>query len=326
MTDATVTELHPSPVKGGETRRAKDPTSAQRQARFRKKRKAVVTVASSAPPATIARSAASPLKGKAIQAVTAPRNGGTAIDVAAYGAAIALAGAPAFFSVKGMVTLFPGAPLAIVGMAATMEASKLIAAGWLARRWRSTAWIWRGILITLVAGLAVINATGVYAQLVAAHVGERGAAVAGLETQNATLAARIDVQAHAVADIDARVAQIDATISEATRRGKTNTALSAMEATEERPRQPRRRAQTRGRYIGSLEGGTRQGGRQGQGGGIGGGANSVRSRIARRQWGQRTGDSVADGVDLRPAGDCFDGRGVGAAVTARCSACQSTVA
>jgi len=246
MTDATVTELHPSPVKGGETRRAKDPTSAQRQARFRKKRKAVVTVASSAPPATIARSAASPLKGKAIQAVTAPRNGGTAIDVAAYGAAIALAGAAAFFSVKGMVTLFPGAPLAIVGMAATMEASKLIAAGWLARRWRSTAWIWRGILITLVAGLAVINATGVYAQLVAAHVGERGAAVAGLETQNATLAARIDVQAHAVADIDARVAQIDATISEATRRGKTNTALSAMEATEERPRQPRRRAQTRG--------------------------------------------------------------------------------
>src|SRR6266851_4768887 len=229
MTDATVTELHPSPVKGGETRRAKDPTSAQRQARFRKKRKAVVTVASSAPPATIARSAASPLKGKAIQAVTAPRNGGTAIDVAAYGAAIALAGAAAFFSVKGMVTLF--------------------------------------------AGLAVINATGVYAQLVAAHVGERGAAVAGLETQNATLAARIDVQAHAVADIDARVAQIDATISEATRRGKTNTALSAMEATEERPRQPRRRAQTRGRYIGSLEGGTRQGGRQGQGGGIGGGAN-----------------------------------------------------
>ncbi len=80
MTDANVTELHPSPEKGGETRRAKDPTSAQRQARFRKKRKAVVTVAPSAPPATIARSATSPRKGKGIQAVTAPRNGGAAID------------------------------------------------------------------------------------------------------------------------------------------------------------------------------------------------------------------------------------------------------
>src|SRR5260221_13327689 len=35
-----------------------------------------------------------------------------------------------------------------------------------------------------------------------AHAGERGAAVAGLETQDATLAARIEVAAHTVADLD----------------------------------------------------------------------------------------------------------------------------
>jgi hypothetical protein len=92
------------------------------------------------------------------------------------------------------------------------------------------AYIWRLVLVALVAGLALINATGVYAQLVAAHVGERGAAMSVIETQGAALIARIDVQAHAVADLDARVAQIDATIAEATRRGRTNTALAAMEA------------------------------------------------------------------------------------------------
>src|SRR5260370_12782874 len=48
MSDATVTELRPSPAKGEGTRRPKDPTSAQRQARFRKKRNAVVTVAPNA--------------------------------------------------------------------------------------------------------------------------------------------------------------------------------------------------------------------------------------------------------------------------------------
>ena len=53
-------------------------------------------------------------------------------------------------------------------------------------------------LVALIAGLAVINATGVYAQL--AHVGERGAAQLAIETQDAALAARIDVQAHAVAE------------------------------------------------------------------------------------------------------------------------------
>jgi hypothetical protein len=40
---------------------------------------------------------------------------------------------------------------------------------------RGTAGVWRPVLV--VAGLAIINAAGVYAQLVADHVGERGAAL-----------------------------------------------------------------------------------------------------------------------------------------------------
>jgi hypothetical protein len=62
------------------------------------------------------------------------------IDVAAYVAAIVLAGAAAFFSIKGMVVLFPGASLAVVVMAFAMEGAKLVTAGWLARRSRVTAW------------------------------------------------------------------------------------------------------------------------------------------------------------------------------------------
>ena len=158
----------------------------------------------------------------------APRRRGSA-DGLAYLAAIALATVAALFSVKGMTVLFPGAPVAIVTMATTMEAAKLITTGWLSRRWRSTAWVWRTVLIAFVAGLAVINGTGVYSQLVAAHVGETGAALASQETQAAELAARIEVASHAVADLDARVAQIDSAIAEATRRGRTNSALAAME-------------------------------------------------------------------------------------------------
>jgi hypothetical protein len=81
-----------------------------------------------------------------------------------------------------------------------------------------------------VAGLAIINAIGVYAQLVAPHVGERGTALAGLETQDGALAARIEVATHNVSDLDRRLGQIDSAIEEAAKRGKTNTALSAMEA------------------------------------------------------------------------------------------------
>jgi hypothetical protein len=104
-----------------------------------------------------------------------------------------------------------------------------VTAGWLAWRWRVTTWFSRLALVMLVAGLAVINAAGVYAQLVAAHVGDRGAARSAIETQDAAFAARIEVAGHNVADLDRRFGQIDLAIETAATRGKTNTALSAIE-------------------------------------------------------------------------------------------------
>jgi hypothetical protein len=114
-----------------------------------------------------------------------------------------------------MVVLFPGAPLSVIAMSIAMESAKLVTAGWLARRWRVTAWIWRTVLVALVAGLAVINATGVYARLVQAHVGTRAVAISSVQAADAALAARIDAQQHTVADIDRRLAQIDGAIDEA---------------------------------------------------------------------------------------------------------------
>jgi hypothetical protein len=80
-----------------------------------------------------------------------------------------------------------------------------------------------------VAGLAAINAAGVYAQPVAAHVGERGAAQSAIETQDATIAARIEVATGRVAALDKQIAAIDNAIAEATKRGRTNAAVSVME-------------------------------------------------------------------------------------------------
>jgi hypothetical protein len=167
-------------------------------------------------------------RGKVITVADGAPN--ASIDVAAYVAALVLAGAAAFFSIKGMVVLFPGASLAVVVMAFAMEGAKLVA-GWLAQRWRVTAPFCGALpFAALVAGLAVINATGVYAQLVAAHVGERGPATSAIEMQDAALAVRVEVAAHAVADLDRRLGQIDSTIEEAAKRSRTTTALTAIEA------------------------------------------------------------------------------------------------
>jgi MarR family len=153
----------------------------------------------------------------------------TAIDAFAYTAAIGLAAVAGYFSIRGMTVLFPGAPTAIVVMGVAMEAGKLATVAWLARHWRASSWTVRNVLGALVFTIAAINAAGVYSQLIAAHIGEHTAAVSAVGVQESGLDARMEMQAHAVADLDARIAQIDAAIAEATKRGRTAAALNIIE-------------------------------------------------------------------------------------------------
>jgi len=163
--------------------------------------------------------------------VHAPPAPGTGlIDVLAYAVAVTLAGTAAYFSIRGMIVLFPGAPTAIVVMGSAMEAAKLVTVAFLARQWRHMGRLSRAVIVTLVAGLAAINAAGVYSQLVAAHLGDRMSATSTVETEAAALAARTEVQSQTVADLDRRLGQIDSAIAEMVKRGRTAGALDAIGA------------------------------------------------------------------------------------------------
>jgi hypothetical protein len=146
----------------------------------------------------------------------------------AYAVAIGLAACAAWFSIRGMVVLFPGAPLSVVVMAIAMESAKLVAAGWLAGAWRQVPWIFRGILMALIAGLAAINAAGTFSQLTSAHVGDRVMTAATRTMQATELDSRIEVAAGKLVDLDHRIAAIDGIISGAAQRGRANTAAAIM--------------------------------------------------------------------------------------------------
>ena len=152
------------------------------------------------------------------------------VNVLAYVVAVALAGIAAYFSIRGMIVLFPGAPTAIVVMGVAMEAAKLVTVAFLAHQWRLLGGLSRAVLVTLVAGLAAINAAGVYSQLVAAHFGDRIAATSAVETEASALAAKTEVQTQTVADLDRRVGQIDSAIAEMVKRGRAAGALEAIGA------------------------------------------------------------------------------------------------
>ena len=161
------------------------------------------------------------------RAATRPRRVAL-VDVLAYAVAVGLAGCAAWFSLKGLAVLFPGAPIAIVVMGSMMEAAKLVACGWLARNWRQVPYSFRGILMALIAGLAVINAGGTFSQLTAAHVGDRAMTAATRTMQGVDLDQRIEVAAGKLNDLDRRIAAIDGIVAGAAQRGWANTAASIM--------------------------------------------------------------------------------------------------
>jgi transposase-like protein/uncharacterized coiled-coil protein SlyX len=176
-----------------------------------------------APPATMAAAMAVTVSPPAAVPVA-----GRLANCTAYAAAGALATVAAYFSVSGMIEIFPGAPVAVVGLAGTMEASKLVTAGWLARHWRTTGALLRAVLLTLVAGLATINAAGVYGRLVEAHVGVTVAASSSIGERIGALDARLEAQAKTVAGLDQRIGEIDGAIGKLTEKGRATTALNAM--------------------------------------------------------------------------------------------------
>jgi hypothetical protein len=147
-------------------------------------------------------------------------------------AALALAAVAAYFSVAGMAEIFPGDPLAVMVLAGTMEAGKLVIAGWLAAHWRRTNWKMRTVLMALVAGLALINAAGVFGKLVEAHVSVAATSRSGVTERIEALDARVKAQSGVVADLDGRIAQIDRAVDESTRLGRVTRAINI--ATQQR--------------------------------------------------------------------------------------------
>ena len=147
-------------------------------------------------------------------------------------AALALATVAAYFSVAGMAEIFPGDPVAVMVLAGTMEAGKLVIAGWLAAHWRRTNWKMRTVLMALVAGLALINAAGVFGKLVEAHVSVAATSRSGVTERIEALDARVKAQSAAVADLDSRIAQIDRAMDESTRLGRVTRAINI--ATQQR--------------------------------------------------------------------------------------------
>jgi hypothetical protein len=148
--------------------------------------------------------------------------------VAAYLTALALALIAAWFSVRGMVVLFPGDPMSARVLGVGLEVGKIVSVGLMAAFWRRLGWGLRIVLFVLFCGCEFLNASGVFGQLVIAHLHKNAVAEATFERSDAEANSRIEVAQGSLNDLDRRIAQIDGAVEGAASRGRSKAAMDAM--------------------------------------------------------------------------------------------------
>ena len=148
------------------------------------------------------------------------RHSMTPVKLAAFIVALALACVSAAFSIDGLTAIFAGAFWPVITMGAALEAGKLVAAAWLTEYWHSAPSLLRLVLVAMIGVLMSLNAVGVFGFLTRAHLDHMAAVDLALADRTANTEARLAIQRQTVADLDRRIAQIDAAIEESTRLGR----------------------------------------------------------------------------------------------------------
>lgn len=84
--------------------------------------------------------------------------------------ALALSAIAAFYSIVGLLTLFPAAGTSIVVMGVTLEIAKLVAASWVYRNWVSAPKVLKYYFTGAVVVLSFITSMGIFGYLSKAHI------------------------------------------------------------------------------------------------------------------------------------------------------------
>jgi hypothetical protein len=99
---------------------------------------------------------------------------------------------------------------------------------WLGRRHAAPRSL-KVAVTALVVTLMGLNAIGCYGYLARAHIAHASAGEAKVASHQAQIDARKEVAAANVTDLDRRIGQIDSAVAEATRRGRTSSAMALAE-------------------------------------------------------------------------------------------------
>jgi len=116
-----------------------------------------------------------------------------------------------YFSVIGLATIFSGAYNAVLVMAGTLEASKVVAASWIYRNWSIAPRVMRVYMISAVVILVLITSMGIFGYLSKAHI-DQTITSGDNNLQLEQIQTKIDRQQKRVVDAEKVIAQLDKSV------------------------------------------------------------------------------------------------------------------
>lgn len=125
--------------------------------------------------------------------------------------ALAVSTVAGYFSIVGLMAIFPAAAEPILAMGVVLEVAKLVTASWLYRYWNKTALAMKSYFTVAVIILSVITSMGIFGFLSKAHL-EHSVSTGDNTLQVARLDRRIETEQRRIADAETVLAQLDNTV------------------------------------------------------------------------------------------------------------------
>ena len=125
--------------------------------------------------------------------------------------ALAVSTVAGYFSIVGLMAIFPAAAEPILAMGVVLEVAKLVTASWLYRYWNKTALAMKSYFTAAVIILSVITSMGIFGFLSKAHL-EHSVSTGDNTLQVARLDRRIETEQRRIADAETVLAQLDNTV------------------------------------------------------------------------------------------------------------------
>ena len=126
--------------------------------------------------------------------------------------ALFISSVAAYFSIAGLIAIFPGAPIAVGLMGSALELGKLVSASWIYRFWNRTNVLMRTYFITAIVVLSFITSIGVFGYLTRAYAEGTEGLDANSE-QIALLDAQLGIEQDNVQVSRATLQQLDKAVS-----------------------------------------------------------------------------------------------------------------